>query len=106
MKIKIQDLRFFSMAISIALLILIPLVSFSVQSERKSMFSSSHTNTVFTTHIYDANKFVVKKINQKCNALIFRVAKRGCCSWHKGVCGCENSKVVCCDGTYSPSCGC
>jgi len=31
---------------------------------------------------------------------------RGCCSHHKGVCGCDNGRVVCCDGNYSPSCGC
>lgn len=33
--------------------------------------------------------------------------KRGCCSWHGGVCGCKNGRaVVCCDGSYSPTCGC
>lgn len=32
--------------------------------------------------------------------------QRGCCSWHQGVCGCNNGRTVCCDGTYSPSCGC
>ena len=32
--------------------------------------------------------------------------QRGCCSWHDGVCGCKNGRTVCCDGTYSPSCGC
>ena len=32
--------------------------------------------------------------------------KRGCCSWHGGVCGCQFNRVVCCDGSYSPSCGC
>ena len=32
--------------------------------------------------------------------------QRGCCSHHGGVCGCSNGKAVCCDGTYSPSCGC
>jgi len=31
---------------------------------------------------------------------------RGCCSWHKGVCGCDDGRTVCCDGSYSPSCGC
>lgn len=31
---------------------------------------------------------------------------RGCCSHHKGVCGCENGRQVCCDGSYSPSCRC
>lgn len=35
------------------------------------------------------------------------IAKRGCCSWHGGVCDCgSNGRVICCDGTYSPSCTC
>ena len=34
-------------------------------------------------------------------------ARRGCCSWHGGVSGCaSNGRIVCNDGTYSPSCGC
>lgn len=33
-------------------------------------------------------------------------AGRGCCSHHKGQCGCEGGRVVCCDGTLSPSCRC
>lgn len=34
-------------------------------------------------------------------------AKRGCCSWHDGVAGCSSSgRVICNDGTYSPSCTC
>jgi len=38
------------------------------------------------------------------NELIHR---SGCCSWHKGVCDCSASgRVICCDGTYSPSCTC
>jgi len=32
--------------------------------------------------------------------------KRGCCSWHGGVCGCKNDRAVCCDGQFSPTCGC
>jgi hypothetical protein len=32
--------------------------------------------------------------------------RRGCCSSHKGVCGCVNGRVKCCDGTLSPSCTC
>jgi hypothetical protein len=32
--------------------------------------------------------------------------RRGCCSWHKGVCGCEGGQVQCCDGTTSPTCTC
>ena len=36
-----------------------------------------------------------------------KIAGRGCCSWHGGVCGCSSSgRAVCCDGALSPSCGC
>ena len=34
------------------------------------------------------------------------IEKRGCCSHHRGVCGCSGGRVTCCDGTYSPSCTC
>jgi len=34
------------------------------------------------------------------------VERRGCCSWHGGVCGCSMGRVMCCDGTASPSCRC
>lgn len=34
------------------------------------------------------------------------VARSGCCSWHGGVCDCVGGRVVCCDGTFSPSCTC
>ena len=44
-------------------------------------------------------KFVSAKTNNK-------EQRRGCCSWHKGVCGCSGGRAVCCDGTLSPSCGC
>jgi hypothetical protein len=32
--------------------------------------------------------------------------QQGCCSWHQGVCGCQNGRDVCCDGQFSPSCTC
>jgi hypothetical protein len=32
--------------------------------------------------------------------------KRGCCSHHGGVCGCNGGHTMCCDGKPSPSCGC
>ena len=33
--------------------------------------------------------------------------RRGCCSWHGGECGCDSSgRVICCDGTLSPTCYC
>ncbi len=32
--------------------------------------------------------------------------RRGCCSHHGGVCGCEKGRALCCDGQLSPTCGC
>lgn len=34
--------------------------------------------------------------------------RRGCCSHHHGVCGCNQATGMqrCCDGTDSPSCHC
>jgi hypothetical protein len=34
------------------------------------------------------------------------IAQRGCCSWHEGICGCSGVLIVCCDGSFSPSCRC
>ncbi len=31
---------------------------------------------------------------------------QGCCSHHGGVCDCIADRVLCCDGTFSPSCTC
>ncbi len=35
-----------------------------------------------------------------------KVVEQGCCSHHGGVCGCNGGRAVCCDGNFSPSCGC
>lgn len=43
---------------------------------------------------------------QACNTPQFNMEKQGCCSRHKGVCGCRGGVVVCCDGSTSPTCGC
>ena len=38
---------------------------------------------------------------------IFQMERSGCCSWHGGVAGCDYSgRVVCNDGSLSPSCTC
>jgi len=36
------------------------------------------------------------------------IARSGCCSYHDGVCGCDEASGMmrCCDGTLSPSCTC
>ncbi len=34
-------------------------------------------------------------------------ARRGCCSWHGGVAGCDKyGRVICADGTVSKTCRC
>ena len=50
---------------------------------------------------------VEKGINNSENTDI-EIARRGCCSHHGGVCGCNEAtdRVICCDGTYSPTCTC
>jgi len=42
------------------------------------------------------------------NGKTIELARRGCCSHHGGVCGCDQStdRIICCDGTFSPSCRC
>ena len=49
-----------------------------------------------------------KSINSciSANQSITKEATQGCCSHHQGVCGCSGGRAVCCDGQYSPSCGC
>ena len=38
---------------------------------------------------------------------ILEIERSGCCSWHGGVDGCDyNGRVVCNDGSLSPSCTC
>lgn len=49
-----------------------------------------------------------------CLTLLFAInvekvyANRGCCSWHGGVshCDVDTGRIVCNDGSYSPSCTC
>jgi hypothetical protein len=38
--------------------------------------------------------------------LTFLFSGAGCCSYHGGVAGCRGGRVVCADGTLSPSCRC
>ena len=44
------------------------------------------------------------------NSNIFDLKRKGyqgCCSHHRGVCGCDGwGGVICCDGSSSPTCRC
>ena len=62
-------------------------------------FSSIYANqNCKDVQAIDINTYNLNSVNQ--------LARSGCCSWHKGVCGCRNGRQLCCDGTLSPSCTC
>ncbi len=51
--------------------------------------------------------FYPKQTQKVCVAGVnLEVNRRGCCSRHEGVCGCDGDRVKCCDGTLSPTCKC
>ncbi len=50
------------------------------------------------------NSYCEQRVNS--DATKEMIARSGCCSHHQGVCGCSGGTIVCCDGTYSPSCRC
>ncbi|WP_276953175.1 hypothetical protein [Helicobacter rodentium] len=52
---------------------------------------------------YQINSYPQQEI---CVVNITDVNRRGCCSKHGGVCGCEGKRVKCCDDTLSPTCKC
>ena len=62
--------------------------------------------------LYADNQQMTTAPSQKENpiAIVKKISpeqeRRGCCSWHGGVCGCKGGRALCCDGTLSPSCGC
>lgn len=79
---------------------LFPVVSFAAEKEPINIAPETKTQ------ISDKQQPPISQIN--CSAISDKIllARSGCCSWHGGVCGCSGGRVVCCDGTYSPSCGC
>ena len=73
------------------------LLSYADQKAEKDITKQCIGNNLHDKYDSSVNEDKKKKI---------LCAGRGCCSWHKGQCGCDKGTVVCCDGTYSPSCGC
>ena len=58
--------------------------------------------------------FAIVMVGGACSATAYSfsnnspvIAQRGCCSHHGGVSGCDqNGRVICRDGSPSPSCRC
>jgi hypothetical protein len=63
------------------------------------------TLAAFNQNISFADEGKCEQIKEG-SAISEQMVRRGCCSWHQGVCSCSNGRVVCCDGSYSPSCTC
>ena len=56
--------------------------------------------------IQSASKVQEEKQVCKQELKILDVERSGCCSWHGGVSGCSGGRIVCNDGSLSPSCTC
>ncbi len=52
------------------------------------------------------NKEQTETFKMSKDSKTLEIQQRGCCSWHGGVYGCSGGRVVCSDGSLSPSCTC
>lgn len=65
------------------------------------------TSLLAQTNVSDTTNKKLQSSKQICKDVkAIELKQRGCCSWHGGVSGCSNGRIVCNDGTYSPSCTC
>ncbi|MBW2602690.1 MAG: hypothetical protein JRE28_00030 [Deltaproteobacteria bacterium] len=97
----------------ITLILFVTLIGSGIASDLSQRINSSETiiitsdspnqkikkNPLDTIQVLDKNKLDSETLD---------LARRGCCSHHGGVCGCDEAtdRIICCDGTLSPSCTC
>ncbi len=75
----------------------------------RKLFVSSLVVITVMGSAYAWAEFLPSQFNEPIHRAICQlgVNKRGCCSWHGGVCGCSSyGRVICCDGVLSPTCRC
>ena len=96
-----------------ALVLVIALVGFGFASDLSQEMNNNKSNVITKNSPYQKsvsvspdNIQVFDKFKFKNDA--FDLARRGCCSHHGGVCGCDEASgmIKCCDGTLSPTCTC
>ena len=80
-------------------LLVILLISSLIQATETSLQKENATNI-------NNIKVNVSEVCHQKNIEAIEIQRRGCCSWHGGVAGCSSGRIVCSDGTYSPSCTC
>ena len=66
------------------------------------------SSEIDSTQIDNLKQLETTSQNPVCTDQQIEIARRGCCSHHDGVCGCDEAsdRIKCCDGTLSPSCKC
>ena len=80
-------------------------LSQGINNSETSVVTSDSPNQKIETNPLDTLQGLDKN---KLDSETLELARRGCCSHHGGVCGCDQAtdRIVCCDGTLSPSCTC
>lgn len=71
-----------------------------------SLFAIEKQGTKSKQKLSQTEKPIQTKEYKICYNSKNSIQRRGCCSWHGGVCGCVGGRAKCCDGTLSPTCGC
>lgn len=78
----------------LGLLVAVSAISFNLP-EAKTAPTLTQKDLTIVQRVLDGKSFQIE------------AERRGCCSWHGGVSYCGyGGKIVCRDGTYSPSCRC
>jgi hypothetical protein len=85
--------------LSLILLFSVPIMSLATEDLSISYTQDLEISEFFISTSTLTLEIVTPNAEQK-------IARRGCCSWHGGVCDCIGGRVVCCDGTFSPTCTC
>jgi hypothetical protein len=85
--------------LNLTLLVSIVLVVLVIGLSRIS-YADDLKNSELTSSIMNLKLEIVTSNTEQ------KMARSGCCSWHGGVCDCIGGRVVCCDGTFSPTCTC
>lgn len=77
------------------------------------IFSSTAVAMDCNSGKFSASNDVIRKVasahiptKTNSSAADTNIERSGCCSHHGGVCGCSSGRAVCCDGQFSPTCGC
>lgn len=88
-----------------------PRTSSIVEVKRVGANITKYVDTGLTdraTYLYRVRAFNASGVSEPSNIVEIQTLgdQQGCCSYHQGVCNCDGDRVICCDGSYSPSCQC